>query len=251
MKSLFFIPVYNQAAELPGLIRELRAELLPCDTLLFVNNGSDDGSELMIRESGFPWIDLERNRGIGAAFMAAADRALAGGYDLFGVLAGNGKMLPGEMGRVMGPVLRGEADYVTGSRYLPGGSAPNLPGFRSWAIPAVTQVVNLLLGVRITDATCGYRCYRVELLRRARFDWHAAWLAGYGFEYYLYGKVLLDPSIRAIEVPVTMRYPPAGSRYTKIRAITGWFDMLRPFLVARFDGQGFAAPLREAACHET
>ncbi|NDF17669.1 MAG: hypothetical protein EB079_06865 [Verrucomicrobia bacterium] len=118
--------------------------------------------------------------------MAAADYAIAGGFDVLGAIAGNGKMLPAEMHRVLDPVVNGSADYVTGSRYLPGGSSPNLTRFRGLAIPAVTLAVRLLTGRRITDATCGYRCYRLDILKRATFDWHAPWLEGYGFEYYLY-----------------------------------------------------------------
>ena len=240
LRSLFFVPVFDQCEELPALLTAFRATALPCDELLFVNNGSTDGSAELIHASGFPYLDLPFNHGVGAAFMAAADHALARGFDVLGAIAGNGKMLPAEMPRVLDPVLSGAADYVTGSRYLPGGGSPNLTTFRSLAIPAVTLAVRLLTGRSLTDATCGYRCYRLDLLRRAAFDWHAEWLRGYGFEDDLYAKVLLDPSIRSLEVPVTMKYPPGGRRHTKIRAFVGWWDMFKPFLVARFDGRGFS-----------
>ncbi|HKH43101.1 MAG TPA: glycosyltransferase family 2 protein [Thermoanaerobaculia bacterium] len=241
MKSLFFIPVYNQAQELPGLLDELRAASpLACDTLLLVNNGSDDGSAELVRASGFPWLDLPRNRGVGHAFMQAVDWALERGYDVLGVLAGNGKMLPAEMPRVLDPILRGQADYVTGSRFLTGGASPNMPRFRETSIPLVNTFVRLLTGARVTDATCGYRAYRLALLHRAEFDWHTPWLDTYAFEYYLYAKVLLDRRIRWMEAPITMRYPPPGRRYTKIKPFLGWYDMLKPWVVARFDGRGFA-----------
>jgi len=239
LRSLFFAPVFDQCEELPALLTAFRATALPCDELLLVNNGSTDGSAELIHASGFPYLDLPRNLGVGGAFMAAADYAIERGFDVLGAIAGNGKMLPAEMHRVLDPVVNGSADYVTGSRYLPGGSSPNLTRFRGLAIPAVTLAVQLLTGRRITDATCGYRCYRLDILKRATFDWHAPWLEGYGFEYYLYAHVLQDRSIRSIEVPVTMQYPPSGRRHTKIRAFVGWWDMFKPFLVARFDGQGF------------
>jgi glycosyltransferase involved in cell wall biosynthesis len=240
MKSLFFIPVYNQVQELPRLLSELRATDLPCNTLLFLNNGSNDGSEQLIHACGFPWLDVKSNRGIGHGFVVAIDWALDQGYDILGVLAGNGKMLPAEMNQVLDPILQGETDYVTGSRFLLGGTSPNLPRFREWSIPVVNRFVQALTGVRLTDATCGYRAFRLDLLRRARFDWHATWLDGYGFEYYLYAKVLLDRSIRWKEVPITMRYPPRGHRYSKIKPFVGWYDMLKPWVVARFDGRVFA-----------
>ena len=129
MRSLFFIPVYNQILELPLVLEELKASPLACTTILLVNNGSNDGSELLIRNSGFDYLDLPVNRGVGYSFMCALDWAIEHDYQIFGSLAGNGKMLPSEMGRVLAPILADEADYVTGSRFLSGGTSPNLPGF--------------------------------------------------------------------------------------------------------------------------
>lgn len=238
MKSVFFIPVFNQAREFPTVLAELRSGTLPCDTVLLVNNGSSDGSEVMVRESGFPYLDLPRNRGVGYSYMLALDWALEHGYDVFGTMAGNGKMLPAEMPRVLDPVLRGEADYVTGSRFLEGGASPNLPAFRRRSIPLVNLFVRVWTGAALTDATCGYRAYRLDIIRQAKFDWHAPWLETYGIEYYIYAKVLIDRRWRWAERPVTMRYPPSGP-YSKIRAGRDWYAMLKPFAVARLDGKGF------------
>jgi dolichol-phosphate mannosyltransferase len=238
VKSVFFMPVFNQARELPNVLAELRSRPLPCDTVLLVNNGSSDGSETMVRESGFPYLDVPRNRGVGYSYMLALDWALKEGFDVFGTMASNGKMLPAEMPRVLDPVLRGEADYVTGSRFLEGGASPNLPAFRRRSIPMVNLFVRVWTGAALTDATCGYRAYRLDIIRQAEFDWHAPWLETYGIEYYIYAKVLIDRRWRWAERPITMRYPPSGP-YSKIRAGRDWYAMLKPFAVARLDGKGF------------
>ncbi|HEX3531822.1 MAG TPA: glycosyltransferase family 2 protein [Thermoanaerobaculia bacterium] len=241
MKSVFFVPVFNQLRELPGVLAELRASGPACDTVLLVNNGSSDGSEALVRASGYPYLDLPRNQGVGYSYMLALDWALARGFEVFGTMASNGKMLPSEMPRLLDPVLSGEADHVTGSRFLAGGASPNLPAFRRRSIPWVNLFVRLCTGATLTDATCGYRAFRLDLVRRADFDWHAPWLETYGLEYYLYAKVLLDPRLRWLEVPVTMRYPQAGP-YSKIRAGRDWLAMLKPWLIARLDRRGFRAP---------
>jgi dolichol-phosphate mannosyltransferase len=238
VRSAFLVPVYNQIRELPRLLADIRATELACDELVFVNNGSDDGSEDLVHSSGFPYLDVPRNRGIGYAFMIATDWAMERGFDVFGVIAGNGKMLPSEMHRVLDPIREGRADYVTGSRFMPGGASPNLPPFRRRTIPLVNHYVRALYGVKVTDATCGYAAYKIDLFRRATFDWHASWLETYGFEYYLRGKVILDGSLRWLEVPITMRYPTEGP-YSKIRPFSGWYAMLRPWAIARVDGHGF------------
>lgn len=241
MRSLFFVPVYNQILEFPLVLEELRSTILPCTTILLVNNGSNDGSEALIRSSGFDYLDLPQNRGVGYSFMCALEWALKKDYQIFGSMAGNGKMLPDEMGQVLNPILADEADYVTGSRFLKGGNYPNLPGFRRYAIPCVNIFVKFLTGKSLSDATCGYRAMRTDIFSRAQFDWKHRSLETYGFEYYLYCKVLRDRHIRWKEVPVTMRYPAKGQRYSKIKPFKGWYEMLKPWVQATFDGYGFKA----------
>lgn len=239
MKSLFFCPVYNQYEELPALCKEIEETRLPCNEFLFVNNGSKDGSQALIQKSGFPYLDFAQNKGIGFAFIKAIDWALERGFEVIGVIAGNGKMLPAEMHTVLNPILQNEVDLVTGSRFLNGGAFPNLPTFRRFSIPMVNIIAGFLSGAKLTDSTCGYRAFRLEILKYAEFDWHAPWLYTYGFEYYIYAKVILEHQLRWKEVPVTMRYPGTGKRYTKIRPGLDWWRMLEPWIRARFDGKGF------------
>lgn len=241
-QTLFFAPVYNQVRELPCLLEELKHNLVEGVDILLINNGSSDGSEELIRKSGHQYIEFERNWGIGYSYMAALDYALENQYELFGTIAGNGKMLPQEMDRLLTPLQSGQADYISGSRFLPGGKSPHLPLFRRCFIPAVNIFVRVVLGARLTDATCGYRAYRLDIIKRADFDWHAAWLYNYTMEYYLYAKCLLDKNIRCMEVPITMRYPGQKKPYSKIRPGIDWYRMLKPWVIARWDGHGFLPP---------
>jgi glycosyltransferase involved in cell wall biosynthesis len=234
--TLIFVPVWNQRIELARVIEEIRTTIEGLDFLL-VNNGSNDGSEALIERSGLPFLDIPVNRGIGHSYRIAFDWACERGYTYFGSMAGNGKMIAAEAVRLVEPLRSGRADYVTGSRFLPGGGSPNLPAFRRWAIPAVNLVAWIMTGQRLTDATNGFRIFRIEILKAATFDLEAEWLQTYGFEYYVYAKALLDPRVRCIEVPSTMRYPERGS-YSKIRPFRDWFAMLRPWIQARFDNHG-------------
>lgn len=244
MSCVFFVPVFNQVRELPRVLAEFADAAVPDVELLLVNNGSSDGSERIIRESDHPFIDLERNRGIGYAYRLSLEWALARDVELFGTMAANAKMLPAEMPRILEPLRAGRADYVTGSRFLEGGTSPNLPLFRRCTIPLVNLVVLVLTGSRVTDATCGYRAFRLDLIEQATFDLRAPWLETYGLEYYLYAKALIDSEVRTLEVPITMRYPQQGP-YSKIRPFRDWYAMLKPWVVGRFDGHGFRPPAAE------
>ncbi|MBI3308850.1 MAG: glycosyltransferase family 2 protein [Candidatus Melainabacteria bacterium] len=236
MKSIFYCPVYNQINELPNFLEQLRQHKY-CDTVLLVNNGSTDGSEELIKKSGFPHIEIPQNLGVGYSYILALDWAIERNYKIFGTIASNGKMLSEEMGKILEPVLKDKADYITGSRFLKGGTSPNLPLFRRYGIPLVNIFVKLITGIQLTDATCGYRAFNLDIIRKAKFNWHAKWLYTYSFEYYLYAKVLLNSKIRWKEVPITMNYPSLGKNYSKIRPIIDWWPMLKPWLIAKIDGK--------------
>lgn len=241
LRSVCSIPVYNQARQLPKLLERIKAADIPYDEIIIINDGSNDGSTELIHQSGFRYIDIPENRGAGNTIITAAKWAMEHDFDILGGMAGNSKMLPEEMPRILGPVLRDEADYVKGSRYLEGGCSPDLPRFRSMAIPAVTWAVNLIAGTQLTDLTAGFRAFRLDLLRQATFQWDAEWLKRYGFEQYFLAKVLLAENVRAIEAPITMKYPKTGS-YSKIRPFVDWFDILKPWFWALTDRQTIIWP---------
>lgn len=231
-RILFWMPVYNQVLELSTFLDELHKAPLPCDEFLIIDNASSDGSDKLIEQSGFNFLRLPKNRGIGYSYQVVVKWALERNFDYLGTIAGNGKMLPQEALRLVEPILKGTADYVTGSRFMRGGAYPNLPLFRRITIPLVNLWVFFLSAKYLTDSTCGYRVFPLEMFRRAQFDWQASWLETYSFEYYIYAKVLYSKQFRTIEVPVTMRYPPRGQRYSKISGIVDWAAMLKPWVVA-------------------
>jgi dolichol-phosphate mannosyltransferase len=230
MKALFVMPAYNQVEELPDLLEKCRQNM-PADEFIIVDNGSDDGSEEIIRNSGFDFVRLDRNYGIGYALRIGVEKALERGCDIVGNIAGNGKMIPDQMQRVIEPIKNGEADYVTGSRFLPGGDSPNLPAFRKFSIPVVVNtLIKVLFWKTLTDATCGYRAFKVDLVKNPKVDWQADWLWHYQFEYYLYAKAL-KLNYRCKEVPISMVYPAKKKNYSKIKPFVGWWEMLQPWIM--------------------
>jgi dolichol-phosphate mannosyltransferase len=240
MKTVVFIPVYNQVQQLPSVLDDLQIVRDWGIDLLLVNNGSTDGSEGLCRGSGHAVLEIPKNLGVGYSYIHALDWALEREYEVFCTMASNGKMLARNLPTVLEPIQSGKADYVTGSRFLAGGDSPNLPSFRKTSIPMVNWFVRFTTGGKLTDATCGFRALRLDLMRRAQFDWHAPWLYTYSFEYYLYAKVILDRKILWTEVPVTMKYPAQKRKYSHIRPGVDWWAMLRPWLWARLNRKGFA-----------
>jgi dolichol-phosphate mannosyltransferase len=226
-RILTAVLTYNEADKLRQLIERFPSER--SYDLLFVDDGSTDESPAVAESSGFPVIRHERNLGVGAGIRTAVDYCRRNRYDIIVIMAGNGKMLPEEIPRLLEPILDDNADYVQGSRYLRGGESPNLPLGRHLGIKGFTILASLLLGRRHTDVTCGFRAYRLSLLDDPSVDINQEWLGRYEMEYYLHYKAVKG-GWRVTEAPVSMVYPKEGRDYSKIRPFVGWWSMLRPWL---------------------
>lgn len=231
MRSLCIVPVFNQASELPLFLEKCKGKL-ECDEILFVDDGSNDGSTGLIKQSRFPYLRIDKRQGIGNALIQGTKYAIKNGFDVVVHMAGNGKMLPSEMSRVLRPISSGEADYVWGSRFLPGGRFLNAPNFRLFAIPLFNQIPRILLGKKVSDVTCGFRAYKIEILEQLAHGWDQPWLYKYEFEYFVLAKVLMS-AYRYKEVPISMVYPATKKSYSKIVPIISWWSMLKPWLIVR------------------
>ena len=197
--------------------------------LLVVDDGSTDGS-LDTVPDGVLVLRSPTNRGIGAAMKSAFDYALERGYDVIVIQAGNDKDDPLEIPALLAPILAGDADFVQGSRFLPGGAFGNMPWYRIFATRFIHPLAaSLAAGKRITESTNGFRAFRTALLRDPRIDWRQPWLNRYELEPYLLLKAI-TLAYRHQEVPVTKIYPEHALGYTKMRPLLDWWSILRPVI---------------------
>lgn len=231
-KVLVTVLTFNEGEKLKALVE--RFPKGENHKLLFVDDGSIDGTGAFLQASNHEVIRHETNQGVGAGIRNAVKYGRQHGFDIIVIMAGNGKMLPEEIPRLVNPIRDGKADYVQGSRYLEGGRSPNLPLFRKLAIRLFTAIVNLAVRFKGTDITCGFRAYRLDLFDHPEIDINQDWLGRYEMEYYIHYKVL-KLGFRVMEAPITMAYPPSGKNYSKIKPFVGWWSMIRPwvFLILR------------------
>ena len=230
MRVLAEFNVYNEADKFRKVLEKI-PQKRDYDVVI-VNDGSTDHFDEVVKDFDFPVIHHPRNLGIGEAIRSALKYARENGYDIVALLAGNGKMLPEDVPVVVAPILQGECDYVQGSRFLPGGRGDNLPGKRRWMLKAYTKFVNMMTGFNGTDASCGFRAWKLSLLDHPKIDIWQDWLAKYELESYIHYKAL-TLGFRVKEVPVSMIYPPERKNYSKIKPFVGWWSILRPWLLLK------------------
>jgi dolichol-phosphate mannosyltransferase len=202
--------------------------------LMVMDDGSTDGSVLSLAGTGILILRNEKNHGIGAAMKRVLEFALTENYDVVVIQAGNDKDDATQIPRLLAPILSGEADFVQGSRFLPGGNFGNTPAYRVVATRVVHPVLfSLIVGKKLTETTNGFRAFRTSILRDPRIDWRQPWLDQYELEPYLLYKTI-RLGYRHTEVPVSKIYPPHKEGYTKMKPFTGWWSMLRPIVYLAF-----------------
>ncbi|HEY9842911.1 MAG: glycosyltransferase family 2 protein [Candidatus Sericytochromatia bacterium] len=203
--------------------------------LMVMDDGSTDGStDQLTEEHGLILLRHSVRLGVGSGMQSVFHYAISQHYEVVIPMAGNSKDSPDEIPRLLEQIAAG-ADFVQGSRYLPGGKHGGMPVYRRLATQFVHPLLfSLLTRRRITDSTNGFRALRVSMLQALKPRWDQSWLKQYELEPYLFYQAIRQ-GYRVVEVPVSKFYPPRELGYTKMKPITGWWSILRPlvFLLLR------------------
>jgi dolichol-phosphate mannosyltransferase len=230
LRVIAMAPAWNEEAKIGEVVRRTPRDLV--DEVLVIDDGSTDRTVEVAQELGARVIPMGRVAGVGAALRAGYDYALAEGFDVAVVMAGNNKDAPEEIPLLLDPIAEGRADYVQGSRFLkPDANFGPMPFYRKLATRLHPLLFSLVARRWVTESTNGFRALHRRVLEDERIDLHQDWLDEYELEPYLYLRTI-QCGYRTTEVPVTKVYPPRALGQTKMRPITGWWSILRPlFLV--------------------
>jgi glycosyltransferase involved in cell wall biosynthesis len=205
--TLVFIPAWNEEANLPGVIDELRATLPDTDVLV-VDDGSTDRSADVAREHGAVVHSLGSNKGLRVGIAAGYRWALDHGYAYCGRVDADGQHPAHELARLLALVRSGECDVAVGSRFVSGeGYAPyryRPSPARRFGTAVLRRAMKLALGRPFGDATSGLYAVNAKALPLL-----AETFASGAPEVEALIRVA-DAGLRLEEVPVTMEARASG-----------------------------------------
>lgn len=182
MKTLVVLPTYNESLNIDRMLKVLRSTV-PEAQILVVDDGSPDGTAEMAlsanRELGA--IEVLRRtgkQGLGSAYRAGFAWGLERGFDAFVEIDCDFSHDPAELPIML--ELAESSEVVIGSRYVPGGSIPSWSMSRLLLSRGGNKYSSWMLGLKVADATAGYRVYRKSALEK--IDYGTVKSDGYGFQ---------------------------------------------------------------------
>jgi len=197
-RILVGIPVYNEARYINSVLSEVCKYT---EDILIVDDGSTDLTPALLAGHPVEVIRHSANRGYGRSLQDMFRWARVDQFDWLITMDCDEQHEPASIPRFIEAIHQDDADIISGSRYLefhPENDMP--PKDRQIINRQITQELNEVLGLSITDAFCGFKAYRVSTLETYSFD-----INGYAFPIQFWVQTAAR-SLRIREIPVRLIY---------------------------------------------
>ena len=212
-RVLVIIPTYDEKDNVEPISAAVLAAA-PDVHVLFVDANSPDGTGAIIdrlaaADPRIHTIHQQGKEGLGRAYIEGFQWALAQGYEFIFEMDADFSHDPAEIPSFLKAAV--SADLVLGSRYLRGIRITNWPLSRLLLSMGGAVYVRLITGMRFTDPTGGFKCFRRRVLES--IDLTAVRSNGYSFQIEMTHYAWMR-GFRIVEIPITFVDRRAG--YSKM-----------------------------------
>ncbi|MFP6904003.1 MAG: glycosyltransferase family 2 protein [Verrucomicrobiota bacterium] len=161
MKLVVQIPALNEAMTIKEVIESIPRDISGIDEVdvVVVDDGSTDATADLAREAGAQVVPHEKPRGVGAAFRSGIDKSGALGADIICTIDADMQFNPADIPKLVEPIARGEADFVTASRFKDPKLIPSMPKAKKWGNYFMARWISAFTKKRFYDVSCGFRAY--------------------------------------------------------------------------------------------
>ena len=208
-RILVAIPVFNEEKSVDRVLAEVARHAAGFNgEILVIDDGSTDSTPAILATHPVEVIRHGKNRGYGRAMQDMLEWADFRGYDWVISMDCDEQHEPASLPNFVAAIVRGEADLISGSRYvdesLPGDPAPE---DRRRINALLTRELNERLSLGISDAFCGYKAYRASVCANLHLD-----VSGYDFPMQFWvqacaaGLRIEEMAVRRIYVDMTRTF---------------------------------------------
>ncbi|MBL4655726.1 MAG: polyprenol monophosphomannose synthase [Bacteroidia bacterium] len=183
--KLVIIPTYNEKENIEDIIRRVLSLEKDFD-ILIIDDGSPDGTgdivkRLIAEFDGRVFMEERTGKqGLGTAYIHGFKWALEKNYQYIFEMDADFSHNPEDLVRLHDACIDENADLVIGSRYISGVNVVNWPMGRVLMSYFASVYVRWITGMKIMDATAGFKCYRAEVLKTIQID--KIKFVGYAFQ---------------------------------------------------------------------
>lgn len=203
--SIVIIPTYNEIENIEKMVRKVMS-LEPSLDLLIVDDGSPDGTANVVKkfmanefEGRLHILERSGKQGLGTAYIAGFKWSLDRKYDFIFEMDCDFSHNPDDLLRLLDACQNQGADLAVGSRYVKGVNVVNWPMSRVLLSFFASKYVRVITGMKLHDATAGFKCYSNKVLSSINFD--KVRFKGYAFQIemkYIAHKM----GFKIVEVPI-------------------------------------------------
>jgi dolichol-phosphate mannosyltransferase len=243
-KNILFavLPCYNEDKNIINLVKawkQQESKLLNKDIvlkLLIVNDGSSDdtfsvATELAEGNSNITVVSHEVNKGLGEALNTGINYVIMQeNVKYMCIMDGDMTQHPLYIHSMLEKMEGEELDCVIASRYRPGSKVEGLSFFRKFLSSGARVVYTMKLRIsKVRDYTCGYRLYKVNVLRALSKRYGVSILKEQSFACMLELLIKLSKeNAKIAEVPFVLKYQlkEGQSKMDVVKTIKRSLDMI-------------------------
>lgn len=201
MKTLIAIPVYNEEKYVCRVLTEVLKFAPQPPQILVIDDGSTDRTSSLLEKLPVDVIRHCRNRGYGRSLQDAFYWAGEENFDWLITMDCDEQHEPAAIPRFIAEIEKDDVDVISGSRYIVHENGDDSPPPDRRAINAqITEEINRILGLRLTDSFCGFKAYRVSAIQRLELS-----EPGYAFPMQFWVQAVAK-GLRIREIPVRLIY---------------------------------------------
>jgi glycosyltransferase involved in cell wall biosynthesis len=158
MRICALIPAFNEASHIAKVVEGTREHV---ETVVVIDDGSDDGTARVARAAGATCLGSQRNCGKASALRTGIAFARAQNFTHVITLDGDGQHLPEDIPALLSVAETTGADLVIGTRPF---ERASMPRARYYSNTIGSRLASGLVGCEIRDSQSGFRLFRLDKL---------------------------------------------------------------------------------------